>query len=57
MRIIPPPVPTDNNIEEELASKVSDSTWQMFERIFDRDGMGEALKWWKETMEEGGYVL
>jgi hypothetical protein len=43
--------------EEELASLASDHTWQMFRRIYSNCGVHDALLWWKQTMEKGGYVL
>ena len=36
-RIIPPPIE-------------GYKPWDMFERIFDRDGLGEALAWWTKNM-------
>ena len=43
--------------EEELASAASEHTWQMFRRIYSNCGVHDALLWWKQTMEKGGYVL
>ena len=61
MRIIPPPIEDTQEprelTEEELASRVSEHTWQMFERIYSNCGVHDALLWWKQTMEKGGYVL